>query len=401
MNRKQALEHFKAGPLKEKQIEKRGQLRDYFNMRKDKLIPDFVESFRRICIKIAEMQARGEKDKIGYITYSAMASNIADRNYIYVIDAYNVEWFFDEVECRDSYDVSWAFRFLDEFEAELEPQRKLYMDKITKADMEQFRLEGFGIYNAVIKDFIRYAMPYAVKIEEYKQIEKADVFEVRAGPYKGASELMYKEDRRIKNSSEIKVWLESKEEIYDYEILKDLDLANGDYEGIGVRYGDFSRSNLENCNLKKCNFIGTKFIESSLLGTDLEDSAIDRADFTKSDLKNANMKGVKGLYTKFENTDMENVILTQAELVDANMKKANLKNSIFTEALIIGVCFDGANLENCNFEGADLTQSDMRGAVLKGINLKNALLDNTKFFKKDLALLNLDTEQRAAIILEE
>lgn len=79
-------------------------------------------------------------------------------------------------------------------------------------------------------------MPQAVKIEEYKQIEKADVFEVRAGSYKGASELMYKEDRRIKNSSEIKVQLESKEEIYDYKILKDLDLANGDYEGIGVRY---------------------------------------------------------------------------------------------------------------------------------------------------------------------
>ncbi len=372
-----------------------------FKIHKKELVPDFVESFRRICVKIAEMQARGEKDKIGYITYSAMASNIAERNYIYVIDAYNTEWFYDEVECCDSYDVSWAFRFLDEFEEELEPQRKLYMDKITKADMEQFRLEEFGIYNAVIKDFIRYAMPYAVEIEEYKQIEKADVLEVRAGPYKGASELMYKEDNRIKNSSEIKVWLESKEGTYDYEILKDLDLSNGDYEGIDIQYGDLSKSNMKECKLKNGSFIGTKFIQTILTGADLEGATLDHADFTKSELKDANMKGVKGSRINFQDANMENVNLVEALLIYSDMRNVNLSNAVCTKAALKGVCFEGANLENCNFEGSDLRHSDMRGAKLKGINLKNAVLKNTKLLKSDLSFLELSEEQKTAIILED
>lgn len=400
MNRRQALEHFKAGPLKEKGIEKMDQVNEYFKTHKEELLPDFIESFRRICIKIAEMQARGEKGEIGYITYSAMASNIAARNYIYVIDAYNTEWFYDEVECRDSYDVSWAFRFLDEFEEELEPQRKLYNDKITKEDMEQLRLEEFGIYNAVINDFIRYAMPYAAEIEEYKQIEKADILEVRAGPYKGASELMYKEDRRIKNSSEIKAWLESKEGTYDYEILKGLDLSNGDYEGIDIQYGDLSKSNMKECKLKNGSFIGTKFIQTILTGANLEDATLDHADFTKSELKDANMKGVKGSRINFRDANMEKVNLVEALLIYADMRNVNLSNAVCIKAALKGACFDGANLENCNFEGVNLTKSDFRGAKLKGINLKNAVLKETKFLKSDLPLLDLDEEQKAVIILE-
>ncbi|HOJ77739.1 MAG TPA: hypothetical protein PLZ08_09565 [Bacillota bacterium] len=48
MNRKQALEHFKSGPLKEKGIEKMDQVNEYFKIHKEELVPDFVESFRSI-----------------------------------------------------------------------------------------------------------------------------------------------------------------------------------------------------------------------------------------------------------------------------------------------------------------------------------------------------------------
>jgi len=327
MNRKEALEHFKEHYLEAKSTEKMEQVTSYYEIHKEELKNNFIDAFRKICIKIKEMQNKGVKGNIGYITYSFKRLDIAERKYVYIIEAFNEEWFYDEVECMEEYDVSWAFGFLDEFEQELQEKSKLYIDKITKADMEKFRLEEIGIYHDEIVKLSRYAMPEAAKLEDYRDILKHEVIEVRVGEYKGISEVVYKEDTRVKDSDQVKEWLEEKKEgEYDYEILKDLNLSEGDYEGISLKYGDLSGSNLSKCILKKCSFIGTKFENTNLANADLSQSSLYDGEFKNACMINTILHRAKGGNVNFQNTNMENVNMSEADMAFLKIKNANLKN---------------------------------------------------------------------------
>ncbi len=51
---------------------------------------------------------------------------------------------------------------------------------------------------------------------------------------------------------------------HTYESLENLDLSQGDYEGIDLRYAVVSGSDFSNSIMKDCILIGTKFNNSNL-----------------------------------------------------------------------------------------------------------------------------------------
>lgn len=204
MNKEELLEHFYQNYVLEKSIQKVNQLREYYEMNHEGLIAGFVDSFRKICIEVRTMQERKDKEPIGYITYSLLRTNLIRRNYEYVVGAFNDEWFYDTQECNSVYNVSWAYQFLEQFETELEEKRKLYLDKIVKPELEKLKLCEATEYHEIITELARVAMSEAVRLDEFHQIEKAEVFEVRVDDYKQISEVIYKEDVFTKDSGEMK-----------------------------------------------------------------------------------------------------------------------------------------------------------------------------------------------------
>ncbi|MBC2580532.1 hypothetical protein [Clostridium sp. DJ247] len=199
MTREEALQHFQEKYVKIKSDEKIDELKKYYIKNKDELANGFIKSFKDICIKISNMQSAAEKDKIAYINYSILRTNIMDRKYMHLVDAFNKYWYFDIQECSTEYDTSWAFDFLEEFEKELEEIRKLYMNKISAPDIDKIKLKETKLYNQYIIDLAKYSMPEAIKLKEYKEIHKEDIVEIRVGEYRGSSELVYKEQRTMKN----------------------------------------------------------------------------------------------------------------------------------------------------------------------------------------------------------
>ncbi|OPZ94413.1 MAG: hypothetical protein BWY74_00587 [Firmicutes bacterium ADurb.Bin419] len=191
MKREEALEHFIENYVKAESSAKMQKLKSYYENNKNTLKDDFIESFRRICVKIKDLQERGKKGKIGYITYSLLRTNIMEGKLVYLIEGFNRLWFFDREECQEEYDVSWAYKFLDEFEAELVEKSKFYLNKITKPDIERFKLKETALYNNLIVEFAKEAMHGASELEELSGILKEEIFEVRVGEYKGASEVVY------------------------------------------------------------------------------------------------------------------------------------------------------------------------------------------------------------------
>lgn len=196
MNRKAALEHFVENYVDKESNEKLQNLKLYYENNKNTLIEGFVESFRKVCLKIIDMQDKGEKEKIGYITYSMLRTNIIDGKFAYLIEGFDKLWFFDRAECREEYDASWAFVFLKEFEEELIIKSKPYINKITKPDIERFKLKETVFYNNWVVELAKDAMFEAAKLTEFKEILKEDVLEIRVGEYKGHSEIVYIEETK-------------------------------------------------------------------------------------------------------------------------------------------------------------------------------------------------------------
>lgn len=369
VNRTDALQQFKETYVKEKSNEKLLLLEKYFQGHKDDLIPAFVESFRLICLKVKEMQLKKEKGKIGYITYSMLRTAIAERKHTYLLEAFNENWFLDFEECYAQYDASWAFSYLEALRTELEEKRKLYFGTIVTSDIENMIQAEAGKFNEYVISLARYAMPKAVGLKEYQEIDKEEELEVRVGEYRDMSEVVYKEDIREKDPEEIREWLNEKlEDEYSFEAFRNLDLQNGDYKNIGLSYADFSRCNFSKSKMTGCVLIGTKFNGGLMEEVDLSGSLIYGADFSRCNLKKAVFYRVEG--------------------ADGLQDQSGWERPGF-----LGVSFEGADLEGADFEGADLKGAVFIGANLKNVNFTGADLKNAIFSEKDAGRLDLDKLQ--------
>lgn len=373
MKREEALTHFTETYLKTKTDEKLIALDKYFHENKSRLIAGFIDSFKSICIKIKEMQAKGVKGKIGYINYCMLRTSILERNYRMLIEALDKDWFLDLRECHAGYEANWAFRILEELGYELSDLAKLYIGNIVGSDIERIKLKEAGKFNEYVKCLARYAIPEAVKIKEYQEIQREEEFEIRVGEYRDSSEIVYKEDTRTKNSKEIKEFLEEKlVDEYSYEVYTNLDLSKGNYKEADFRYTDFGKSNLSNSNMSKCMLVGTKFKHGILEETDFSNSIMYGADFGQCKLKGANFYRAAG----------------PAEVCGS---------SSWEMPSFEGVNFRGADLENTDFESADLRGAVFIDANLKGTNFAGANLENAVFSDKDASLLALDERQYTVV----
>jgi hypothetical protein len=317
MKRSEALQHFNNNYVIKARHKKLNELKLYYETHKDILAKEMTEAFKKICIKARKLQLDGTKKQIAHIEFSLLRIRILEKRYGYLIDAYSDLYYLDKTECTSEYDVAWAFKYLEDFLEELEQTRKLYMNKILRPDIERIMLKEISYYNDYIVKLARYAFPEAVKLDEYNNLDRKPVVNIYMGDYRASNTIVYKEDNRIKDSGDIKSWLEGKyEDGYESEILKELDLSCGDYEGI---------------NLSHCNFSG-----SSLSGSNLKNSLLKGANFY-----NANLEGVS-----FENADLSYSDMRGAILKNVDFKNANLKEAIFFGNDITSLALDDEQKKN-------------------------------------------------------
>lgn len=374
MTGKEAWAHFIKNYADKFSREKLLQLEDEYWLRRDDFIMDFLESFRQICLKIRNMQLKNEKAKISCITYSILRTGIADRQPAYLIEAFDRDWFLDFVECHGKYDPKWAFCNLYQLETELLAKAKLYLGQISRSQIERYLLREAGKYHQYVIGFIRYAMPQAVRLPEFQAIETEARFTVRVGEYLDKSEIVYLEDRRVKDPIATKAWLQSCAGLaYTYEVFADLDLSQGDYWGINLKYTDLRGSNLSQSRMQFCTLTGAKLKRASLAESDLREALIFEADFEECDLRGAN----------FSKTEGAAGIGDRSNWVRPGFGAVN---------------FRGANLEGTNFQGANLGGAVFTEANLVNVNFEGASLERAVFSKTSSELLNLTPQQRQQIV---
>ena len=284
-----------------KSLDKLRQLDLYYEQNKDLLKVGFIKSFEEICSKITSMQKWGKKSDIGYIIYTLCRTNIIEENYTYTIQAYSEGLYCDNSECIVYYDAGWLFEFLHQLKTELHKECKRYINKILLLDIQKIVLAELEKYNAYMVKLARYSIPEAINILEFDEIYKNPVIEIGIGEYKTKYELVHREDRRKKDSTRVKEWLEKNiENEYTHHTFRNLDLSSGNYEALNLSYGNFD-SNFRESNMRRC--------------------ILQHTNFQKSNLEEVN----------FEKADLSYCILKDATLKNTNFKWANLNGAIFSK----------------------------------------------------------------------
>lgn len=347
------LQHFYEVEVEKRRLKYLLMLEDFFQASKDKLAEDFKMSFQKICQQLGEQQSLQQKGPIAHITFSMLRTELLEKNPHYLVEATDEEWFFDLHPLLTTYDAGWAHHFLEQYIQELSLYSKTFMGAITQADMERIKLQDAHHFHQYVLSLARYALPDIIRCPEYLALERDVAVEIRVGEFMDINEIVYSEDFASKDNEEIKAWLEEKlEGEYPYEVFSHLNLADGNYSDLDIRYAFFQKTNLTNCRLRDCLLIGANFRESRLIGTDLSFSSIHEADFSNSQLQDANFQQVQGACglldpQKWEVPGYLPVSFKNADLEGANFELANLR----------GACFIGANVKNTNFAGANLEKT--------------------------------------------
>jgi BTB/POZ domain-containing protein KCTD9 len=373
MNR-DALMHFEEHVVKPKSLEALLALEQYYQLNRDELAADFQVSLAKIGSRIAIMQKNEVKGSIAYITYSMLRTGLMLGEPKYLIEAADQRWFLDPVECNEYYDAEWAFRYWSELGDKLNDARLEYRGAVQRWDIDAILRKEATKFNQYIVSLARYATRNQ-KLSDTLPFEMGEQIEIRVGEYIDHSEAVYIEDFRLRDSLAIRTWLEQKEEpgTYAYKAIMGVNLSDGDYEGLDLRYSNLCESDLSMSLLRGCILVGSNFRDGRLDGANLEKSLVYEADFRRCSLKKAVLRGIEGA----------------SGLPDP---------SVWEMPGFVPVSFEEADLRHADLEGVDLRGASFIGARLEGTRFSGALLHGAIFSEKDRDHLELDDVQRRSVV---
>lgn len=386
MTREEALEHFEEEYVYKYYVQMDKRAEKYIEENNERLTLEFIETFRSLCKKIKQMQIEGKKGKIAYITFSFGIDNLLHNSREYMVHAYGSEWFYeDSEECRVMHDLSWLYEFMEDTYNQLVEISKKYIGNITSADLKEVRKSGVISCDVLFRKFAKKAIEKAVEIDEFKEIEKDEVLEIRNGEYKGYNEIIYKIDTGVKNSKDIKNWLEKKEKGYSNQILCNLDLSNGDYKGITAHQTDFSGSDLSNSNFEGASLLESRFIKAKIDNVNFKGAALSESNFAYTTVKNSNFEGASLSRSNFKKSE-----LTGCNLVDTKFVGSNLQNCVIRDSVLKNTNFFKADLENADFSNNDLQGASFVNTNLKGVDFSGCNLENVRIGLVDLTQTKLE-----------
>ena len=422
MTREEAMEHFEEEYVYKYYVQMDKRAEKYIEENNERLTLEFIETFRSLCKKIKQMQIEGKKEKIAYITFSFGIDNLLHNSHEYMVHAYGSEWFYeDSEECKVMHDLNWLYEFMEDTYNQLVEISKKYIGNITSADLKEVRKTGVISCDVLFRKFAKKAIEKAVEIDEFKEIEKDEVLEIRNGEYKGYNEIIYKIDTRVKNSKDIKSWLEKKDDDEDYcnQILCNLDLSNGDYKGIDAHHTDFSGSDLSNSDFEGASLIDARFNKATIDNVNFKGASLDESNFAYTTVKKSNFEKADLLYSNFKKleligcnlvdtdfvgSNLQNCVIRNSVLRNTNFFKADLENADLSNNDLQGASFlktnlDGANLSGCNLENAKIKSVDLTQTKLDGAKFGNNEINKVKILACDVDKLNLSEEQKEKLII--
>ncbi len=315
---------------KELATELDGYVKEHF----EELIEKFIKCFTDYCTRIAEMQQQGKKGKIAYIHFSVLRTNILLKRHEIRIDAYDENWYLDAVECSYYYPVEEIYAYLEKYGDAVIDLWEKSQGKNNLADVYRKVFNESNIYLFYVAELIRLGMKRMIHTEIYMSVKKAECFIVGIGGFMDRFDILYKEDYTVKDSGEVKRFLQSgQQRLFSHEIYEKLDLSRSNFEDLEFQYSSFAECDFSQSSLSKSRFLFCNLRDSVFEDVNMNKIKIFDADFSGARLENVDFSGAKLKCISFQGAKLKNVNFSNAVLAeDINFKDAKIVDCILPES---------------------------------------------------------------------
>ncbi|MCG8453516.1 MAG: pentapeptide repeat-containing protein [Spirochaetales bacterium] len=160
--------------------------------------------------------------------------------------------------------------------------------------------------------------------------------------------------------------------VFPVDNLSDEDDVSGrsikKYNGTGKIY--------KNINFEKAALSGSKFIQTSFIGSSFRSAALHFSDFSQAKflkdiasstatyIEDASFIGARLISAK-----MDSVVATGADFALCNLTNAHISDSNFSESTFEGAIFNGALIENMSLEKLNLDYAEFDGAQFSNVSV--------------------------------
>jgi len=321
---------FPGEALELKSLEYLAEVDNYVKNNLDALIDKFLNQFESYCRAVTQMQEAGTKGPIGFINFSFLLTNILARRHIIRLDAYDENWYADRTECSGEYETGEFYTGLDLYVDALDSAWRPMYRGGTLRDIQQAIFEESKKYHFIVAELIRVGLRTAAEKSWFREIQRAPVFIILFGGYHDKVDILYKEDTTPKDATEVKRYLEAKDQaVYTHEICRDLDLSGGDYTGAHLMFSDFSGCDFTDSWFTNTVILFSNFSQTVLENVNLENTQIFDTDFSGASLENVNFRGAKLKHLNFTGARLNNVKFADAILAEElNFDQAILKDTV-------------------------------------------------------------------------
>lgn len=310
------------------------KLDTYVKSHFDQLIDQFLIYFEPYCQKIIRMQKEGRKGNICFIHFSILQTNLLAKRHTIRLDAYDENWYLDRAECSGEYDVSEFYQWLDEFADILDETRNNGFSLVTLLDVQRAVLKESNKYLLFIAEVVRVGMRKAIETESYRKMKRGEPFIVCIGGFQDKVDILYKEDRTVKDADEVKRNFEAKRQTtYTHEFCENLNLSGGNFEALKFMFSSFAGSDFSRSSWKKSMILFSNFRETVLKDTNFEETQIFDTDFGGAVLENVSFRGAKLKHSSFAGAKLINVTFEHALLAEElTFDQAELINTVIPES---------------------------------------------------------------------
>jgi uncharacterized protein YjbI with pentapeptide repeats len=346
MNRKDSLKHFYADQVEPERVRLMEDLRRTLESRSTELTAEYMEHFREFIKEVALVQEVRTKEKIAYIQYSILRTEVLGGAMNVLVEACDSSWLLDRRPVRAFYSAQWAYECVERMIERLKQTLASYQGAVTAVELEGIRLQQVPLVNRYLVYFIRRCGYLLEDMELHLQMKLEHNFEVRVGEYLDASECVFRLDQRERSIEEIGEELEESNGIaVMYAYFQGLSMSEMECSDLDFRFSRFENIDLKLTDFQRCMLVGTRWRNCEMEGVNFSNSLIYGADFSGCSLQGAVFRGVVGDIGR-------------------------------PEGLVQGPGYDAVNFKNSNLKGADFRGADLRGANFSGANLVDTLWSN-------------------------
>lgn len=331
------------------------ELDRYYVSHKEQLAETLIHSWCTLLDQVNLLQEAEVKAELGFITMSMLRTELMAGQAHYFVEGMDSSWFLDPIPICSMYDAGWAFKGWFTLAAELEELIPSYQGAIIKPQLEQLMRTAAAFYHQYVVCLARYAMQQFRSTPQWAELKRHTPFEIRVGEYMDVSEVVWREDHRVKEALIVKADMEKCEDAaFSYEILTNLNLQGGGYANSDLRYSNLSGSDLSGSVLATSVLVGTNFHKCRMERANLCATLLYEADLSDCMLQGALFRYVEGgsglpEASEWEHPSFEPVNFTRADLTGADFTNANLRGAVFVDAVLDDVNFSGADLTNAVF----------------------------------------------------